>query len=413
MPILKQILANKERKSIVTNMGYLTLLQVANYVFPFITLPYLARTIGVDGFGKIAFAGAVILWVQTITDWGFNYSATRDLVRVRDDNNAVSDIFSSVLWARCLLMFLSLGGLAILILTIPIFRENALIICISFLLVPGHIACPEWFFQAMEDMKYITILNVISKLIFTIAVFLVIKDKSDYWLQPLLSALGYILAGIVAFYFIIKKWNVKLRRPSFKNIIETIKSSTDVFISNIIPNIYNSFSVILLGCFGGAASNGIFDAGNKFVTLGHQAVNIISRTFFPVIARNVNKHKVYEKIGVGTAMLISVLLFLFAPLLIKLFFTEEFAMAIVVLRIKSICVFFVALNRVYGINYLIIIGKDKVVRNVSTICSIVGFIIMIPLVYFFDYIGAAITIAVTQGLIGFINTIIAKKNIKS
>lgn len=410
MNIIKRIFVKKEGKSLLANMGYLSLLQIANYVFPLITLPYLAKTIGVEGFGKIAFAGAVILWIQTITDWGFNYSATRDIARIRSDNESVSEIFSNVFWSRCFLMLLSLGVLLILIFLIPIFRKNALIILISFLLVPGHIAFPEYFFQAMEDMKYITILNVVSKLVFTLAVFLIIKDESDYWLQPFLSALGYIIAGGIAFFFIIKKWKIRIKKPNLHKILITIKGSTDVFISNIIPNIYNSFSVIILGVFGGATSNGIFDAGNKFITVGHQTVNIISRSFFPSIARKVELHKMYAKFCVGAALLITILLFAFAPLLIRLFFTEEFSQAIVVLQIKSVCVFFVALNRVYGINYLLIIGKEKILRNVNTICSIFGLAIMFPLVYFYSYIGAAITIAITQGLIGTINMIIAKNN---
>ena len=45
---------NKDAKTLAGNFMWLSLLQVAGYVFPLITLPYLARVIGVDGFGKIA-----------------------------------------------------------------------------------------------------------------------------------------------------------------------------------------------------------------------------------------------------------------------------------------------------------------------------------------------------------------------
>ena len=69
----------KAGRTLLSNFASLTVLQVAGYVFPLITLPYLARVIGVENFGRIAFASSVIVWFQTFVDWGFNYSATREV----------------------------------------------------------------------------------------------------------------------------------------------------------------------------------------------------------------------------------------------------------------------------------------------------------------------------------------------
>lgn len=145
--IKNKVARSKDGKIVFENFGYLSLLQVAGYVFPLITMPYLARVIGADGFGKIAFASAIIVWIQTISDWGFNLTATRDVAQNRSDKDKVSHIFSNVLWARCLLTLLS--GLILMIATvmIPYLRMNRAIIMITFLLVPGHILFPEWFFR--------------------------------------------------------------------------------------------------------------------------------------------------------------------------------------------------------------------------------------------------------------------------
>ena len=86
----KNILNNKEGKVILANFSYLFLLQIAGYLFLLLTMPYLARVIGADGFGRIAIASAVIMWIQTISDWGFNYTATRDVAKNRDDKEKVS-----------------------------------------------------------------------------------------------------------------------------------------------------------------------------------------------------------------------------------------------------------------------------------------------------------------------------------
>lgn len=56
---------SKDGKTVFANFGYLSLLQIAGYVFPLITMPYLAHVIGADGFGRIVFASAVVVWIQT------------------------------------------------------------------------------------------------------------------------------------------------------------------------------------------------------------------------------------------------------------------------------------------------------------------------------------------------------------
>ena len=196
---VKKLLAeSKEAKTVFANFGYLSLLQIAGYVFPLITLPYLARVIGPYGFGKIAFASAVVVWFQTIAEWGFNLTATRDVAQHRDDKERVSQIFSNVLWSRCLLATVAGFLLLILIAVVPYFRENAAVILITFLMVPGQIMFPDWMFQAIEKMKYITIFNLLMKLLFTVAVFVFIRDKDDYLIQPLLLTIGYLISGVGA-----------------------------------------------------------------------------------------------------------------------------------------------------------------------------------------------------------------------
>lgn len=391
---------SKDAKTLMANFGYLSLLQVAGYIFPLITIPYLARVIGVDSFGKIAFAAAILVWIENFTDWGFNFTATRDVAQNRDNKEKVSEIFSNVIWAKTLLMLIAFGILLLMIWLIPTFKENSSILLVSFLMIPGNIIFPQWMFQAFERMRYITILSLIAKLFFTLAVFLFIKEKSDFILQPLFTSLGSIFSGIIALYFIIVRWKIKLKRPSFKTIFNAIKESTDVFINNLMPNLFGSFSTILLGFWGGSVSTGILDAGAKFQRVAKGFMDILSRTFYPFLSRRIDKHDTYVKVNTFTALLISITLFLAAPLIIKLFYTPEFYEGIIVLRIVSFSILFHSLINTYGTNYMILQGHERSLRNITVIWSLIGFAITFPLVYYFDYIGAALTSTVTRGLLG-------------
>lgn len=413
---LKQLFArlkqSKDGKTLVANFGYLSLLQVAGYVFPLITMPYLARVIGAEGFGKIAFAAAIMVWFQTIADWGFCYTATRDVAKNRDDKEKVSEIFSNVFWARIFLMFVSFVALSICVMTIPKLRENADVIMISFLMIPGHIMFPDWFFQAMERMKYITILNIISKTFFTIAVFLFIKEKQDYLLQPLFTSLGFVVSGIIAMYYILVKWKIRLRFTPFKEIIKTIKLSTNVFINNIAHNLYNAFSTILLSLLSGSVATGIYDAGRRFIQIGESMLGIISRVFFPFVTRKGDKHGMYAKIHISLSVVMAILLFIFAPLLIELFFTEEFSKAVGVLRLMCFVIPFITLYQVYAINWMIVKGFEKQSRNIVLISSLIGFLIAYPLIKSFSYYGVVSVLIIVDFLLGFLSFMFYKKKKK-
>jgi len=391
---------NKDGKALATNFGYLMIMQIASYIFPLLTIPYLARVIGVEGFGKIAFAAAVIVWFQTITDWGFNYTATRDIARNRDNSERVSEIFSNVLWAKISLALISFIILFILTEFIPYLKDNQILLFITFMLVPAKIFFVDWFFQAIEKMKFITVFDLISKLIFTLCVFIFVKEKSDFILQPLFLSLGSILVGLVSYCLIVFKWKVKILPPKWREIIKTLRNSRDVFINNIVPNFYNSFSSVLLGFWGGSIANGLLDAGSKFANIAQQFINIISRVFFPLLSRKANKHSIYSKINIIISIVSSVILVLIAPFVIKIFFTPEFYQSIIVLQIMACSLVFLALSNTYGINYMIIHGHEKSLRNITIICSIIGFIFSFPLIYFYNFIGAAITIALSRAILG-------------
>lgn len=407
--IIKQINSSKDGKTVFANFGYLSLLQVAGYVFPLISMPYLARVIGADGFGKIAFASAIVVWIQTISDWGFNLTATRDVAQNRNDKELVSRIFSNVLWARSVLTMLSGLILLVVVLLVPYLRENADIIFVTFLLVPGHILFPEWFFQAIEKMKYTTLFNLLLKLIFTVAVFVFIHKREDYLIQPLLTTIGYLLCGIGALYLIFKKWGYTLYKPQWTEIFKTVRNSTDVFINNLMPNLYNSFSVMLLGFFGGSTANGIYDGGNRFPVIFYQFQSVLSRAFYPFLSRRPDKHSFYAKLNIVSAFIGAIFLILLSPLVIKIMLGDEFEKSVVVMQILSFSVVFLAMDYAYGTNFLIINHKEKPLRNLTFVSSIIGMSVAIPLVYYFSYIGAAITVLLCRGMLGAGSYILAKK----
>lgn len=390
----------REGKTVFSNILSLGLLQVAGYVFPLLTMPYLARVLGVSCIGKIAFASAIIVYLQTLVDYGFNFTATRDIARKRNDLEEVSKIYSSVLYTKICLLLIAAVILSLLILIIPKMREEWPLLLTTFMLLPGYIVFPEWLFQGLEKMKFITILNIVSKFIFTVAVFIFIKSREDYLLQPLLTAGGYIVSGIIAMWIIRYKLGIHIISFCECNICKTLKGSTDVFLNQLIPNLYNNFSIMLLGFFCGPMANGIYEAGSKLISIVERLLNVILRAFFPFLARHANKHTTYAIGHFSLVVISSLILFIFSREFILILFSEDFLDAVVVLRILSVSLLGLGLSHIYGTNYMIVLGKEKVLRNITLRNALLGFVMSFPLIYFYGYIGAALTVACTRLCLG-------------
>lgn len=401
---------NENAKRLVTNFFSLSSLQVIGYIFPLITIPYLSHVIGVDGFGSIAFAAAVIVYFSTITDWGFKYTAVREIAIMRTDKNAVSLIFCKVILCKIILMLLSALILLCMIAFIPLFRNNSLILWCTFCMIPGYILFPDWLFQAMEEMKFITIMNLAAKTLFTIMIFLVIKTQSDYVWEPLLNALGYAVSGIFGLIYALRHFKLKLTIPSISSAFSMMRNSGNMFISQFFPTLYNNLSIIILEAVSGSRANGLFSAGNKFITIMDQVTQALSRAFYPFLSRRMDKHSVYVKISGFLSIAMSIFLFISADILVDTFYTPDFKPAATVIRIMSCAPFFLFLMNSFGTNGLVLLGYDNILRNIVIGCSIFGLALSLIGIHLWSYYGVAIAIVTTWGIRGLLSYVLFKKN---
>jgi len=289
---------------------------------------------------------------------------------------------------------------------------NKLVLFLTFLYIPGHVFFPEWFFQAMEKMKYITILNVVAKTIFIAMIFIVIKEQNDFIFQPILIALGFLVSGIVSMYIISVRFKVRFFLPKPREIGQTIRESANMFLNVFFPNFYSNITTIFLRIFGGEFIVGIFDGGNKFIYISQNISSVLSRTFYPFLARKLDRHDLYRKISFWISAFLSALFFFSADILVRIFYTPAFAESALVIRIMSITPILFYFYNVYGTNYLVLIQKEHVVRNIIMVNSLIGLLLSWICVREFGYIGAAVTLVAVRSMNGVLLWLNAKKEMK-
>ena len=351
-------------KSLLENFISLSALQLANYIFPLITLPYLVRVLGVEYFGLLAFAAATVTYFNIITDYGFNLTATRDISIHRENKAKVIEIFSSVMSIKVILMFVSFLLLTILVFSFNNINQHALIYYATFGIVLGETVFPVWFFQGIEKMKYITLLNLLSKTIFTIAIFCFIREEADYFLVPVFTSAGYIIAGICSLIIINKKFNISFQFQPIASLKFYLKDGWYIFVSEIGMGIYKNSAVFVLGIFTSNVVVGYFSIAKKIIDALNKVSVVFSRTIFPYInssfkelADVVALFKKLIWVIIAYSVIFFILILFFSDNIVNLIAGESYPMIIVSLNIMAIVPLIIGLN-IPAVNLLLFTKND-------------------------------------------------------
>lgn len=278
------MIEQQEKKRLLSNFFSLASLQGVNYILPLLTFPYLVRVLGVEYFGLLAFAMAVISYFNIVTDYGFNLTATREISIHRDNREKVIEIFSSVMTIKIALMLFSFLFLVILVFSFEKFSEDWEVYLLTFGTVVGQVLFPIWFFQGMERMKYITYLNIVAKIIFTVAIFVFVQEKQDYYLVPLFTSLGFIIVGVWSLWIIYKEFEVKFVRQSKKILEYYLLDGWDIFVSRIFVSLYTVTNIIILGLFTNNMLVGYYSIAEKIIMATTGLFIPANQTVYPYMA---------------------------------------------------------------------------------------------------------------------------------
>ena len=285
---IKNIANTEDKRRLLSNFFSLSILQTFTYILPLLTLPYLVRVLGSEKFGLVVFAQAFIIFFNILVDYGFNLSATREISVNRENKEKLTEIFSSVMSIKFILIGISFTILSIIIFSFENFSNNIDLYYLTFLWVIGQALFPIWYFQGLEKMKYITIVNITSKLIFTIAIFIFIQNETDYILVPILNGLGFIIGGILSLWIVHKDFNQKFQIQSIKILLMYFKDSSQFFLSRLSSVGYSNVNTFLAGILLSPVFVTYYYLADKAVSVILTLFSPIVQTIYPYLAKKYN-----------------------------------------------------------------------------------------------------------------------------
>lgn len=366
-----------KNNKIVNNTIMLMIFNIAKILFPFITLPYLTRVLTTDTYGVVTYVKTVMTYMQIFVDFGFVLSATKDIVKVRDDKEKMEYIVGDTLIARIILGIIGFAIVIILAFALPILRDNILYTVLSYIVVFASIFLMDFLFRGIEKMHIITIRFIIMKTISTVLTFFLIKNDSNILLIPILDIISSVVAIILVF-FEIKKMNIKMKFSKVTNAINSIKDSFIYFLSNVASTSFNALGTIIIGIYINTTEVAYWGICMQIIGSIQACYSPISDGIYPEMIKNKNLNLIKKiiKIFVPIVAVGCVLAYFLAKPVFMILGGKKYLEAVPIFRLLIPALFFGFFAIIYGWPTLGAIGKTKQ-TTLSTIISITVYMLLL------------------------------------
>ena len=374
-------------KNLIANFGYLTILQLINMLLPLITYPYLIRVLGAELYGWVVFSQSIATYFSILINYGFNFYATKEIAENKENNRIVSLIFSTVINIKLILFIVSSISIILIATHLNTFETHSLLLIFSIGILINETLFPLWFFQGIEKMKYITLISLISKSLFTILIFVFINQKEDYIFVPLLTGIGNLSGAVISLIIIIKNYNIKYTF-SIKTILKYFKGSFPLFVSNFVMIIRSETNTLIIGAFIGMKEVSYYDLINKIVILFRGLFRNIENVIFPSLSKNkeVSLSRKVFALSLSLSTITYILLLIFKNYIIMTLGGIEMIPAGEIYYILGLWLVFATLSSSIGSLVLVTNNKNKAFLNSISI-SLFVFLILNALLIFFGMIS--------------------------
>lgn len=368
-------------------------------LFPLITFPYVCRVIEADGIGQINFFQSIISYISLFTCLGIPMYAIREIARDRSDVVQMNRTAMEILLLHSMLTLVGYAIVATLCLTVPQIQVNIpLFLILSLTIFFTAIGC-EWFYQGIEDFKYITIRGLIIKTVSVVLLFIFVKSKTDLLYYGCYTVFG-VLGGNIFNFFRLRKY-IHRENIIFSelHIKRHIKPVLKVFSFSVVTSIYLQLNTVLLGFLKNALAVGYFAAATKVMQMLLTMSVCLGSVMMPRASHLIaeNKEDEFNRLiqksydfTLAIALPITIGLIFCAPSLITALCGVKFEHSILPSQIIAPIILMVAISNVFGIQVLFPKGKINIVTLSCGIGAVADLILNLCLIPFFSYIGTSI-----------------------
>ncbi|WP_367269838.1 flippase [uncultured Chryseobacterium sp.] len=368
------------------------------------TMPYINRILGAGYVGKVEYVYIILYYFILFSSLGIPLYGIREVSKCREDDKKLNSLvveLMAILFVTTIISYLILFGFIIFI---PFFEPyKNLIFIMSGMVFLNNIGA-EWYFQGIENQKFITVRNIAVKLIVFALFFILIKEQKDYKIYAFLVVMLWSGANIIGFIYIINR--ILQYKVSFKDldIKRHYKPVVTIFVTTVSTSIYLQLANFFIGSISGDKYVAYYLTANSLVRSVIIFISVVGSVMLPRLSylfiNDKEKYKMFIGKTFSLMMLVAVpctvYFFIFSDNIILLMGGEKFLEASITLKILSPLCIIVGFAYFFGLLILYPQGKEKVytlATVVSALFSIIGYLFVIR---YYQHNGAAAVVVLSE-----------------
>jgi len=376
-----------------------------SFIAPLLLIPYLARVLGANEWGLLAFMLSISSLMALFIEYGFYLSAQREAARCRVDNDALARLFNTVLSTKLFVAAIVVTFFLIGAMFFPIFNQDIkLLIGIIFLSTTQAFSL-TWYFRGIQRMKVATAMELISKIIGTLLTVIFIQTPLDFWKYFFTYGISYAILLIWGFWYISK--TIQVRLPSFSVALNGIRNGGNIFILHATGSIFTNSNVFLIGLLAPYQVVGYFAGAEKIARFLANGIDPIRQAMFPRLSILVERDREEAQVKVihillitgGISLVIGCLVYLFAPAIITIVLGDGFFEATESLRLMAVLIPILTLNAGLGFLWMIPRRLEQDCIKVVLFALLLNIILSFLLVPRWQQLGMAASVVIAELLI--------------
>jgi PST family polysaccharide transporter len=376
--------------------------QIATYVVPLVTVPYLARVLGVAGWGLVAIAQGFGSYVGILGEYGFSLSATREVARHQGDRDKLANIFAGVLGAKVVLVAASFPLALLAGRWVPIFREHPALLWAGMFWALAQGFSVMWYFQGLERMRLVAALDISAKALATAGVFLLVRRSEDGWRVLALQGCGFLVSAAIGLSLAYRE--LPFRLPSWAAVWEALRMGWSMFLFRSSVSLYTAGNAFILGLFVSPEFVGYYAGAEKISRAFLGILNPISQTLYPRLShlashaqdRAARLARISIGLMGGAGATLGVLVFLLAPVIVHMVLGAHFEPAVRVLRVLALLVPLVAIGNVLGIQWMLPLGMDRAFNKIILLAGFINIVLALVLAPNYREMGMAWAVVIAE-----------------
>ncbi|MCH5226499.1 MAG: flippase [Muribaculaceae bacterium] len=396
------------------NILYTSILTTSNYIFPLIVYPYVSRVLGVTNIGLCNFIDSIINYFILFSMMGVTILGTRQIAMDKANSINLSNPFSSLLALNGLTTIFALFILLGVTLTVPELYENRDMMGYGAIKLVSNFLLIEWFYKGIENFRFITVRTIFIKCLFVASVFIFVRDREDYPVYYLLTALTIAGNAIINISYATKFASFRLKLVNLKNYIKPYFVLGSYL---VMTSLYTTFNVVYLGFITNDTQVGYYTTATRLYNILLALFTGVTTVLMPRMSNLLAQNKFDEFksfIGKSTSLLFCfsfpVIIFctIYAPEVIMLISGPGYEGAITPMRIIMPLMLIIGYEQIQIVQCLMPLKRDKKVMINAGIGALIGIILNFLLIPHLESVGSAITWVSAETTIMVLSQIVLK-----